>query len=165
MPWNAIFAVVALLFVQAAFAAACLYAYTRIRTSQDNAGQAVAGWAAKVELAVTTADSAKRQVETIEVEKYNRLRTRTDELESELRKCQLALKVCETKISSEERMQRRAASKASKVEEQEGEEADGAGAPTAASLARLGAIPLTAQHAAPAAARAPAPSNFGRVAR
>jgi len=165
MPWTAVLALVAMLFVQAAFVGACLYAYTRIRTHQDQTGQSAAGWAAKIELAVTNADSAKRQVESIEVEKYNRLRTRTDELESELKKCQLALKVCETKLSSEERMQRRAATRAAKEEEvDDGEQAGQPGGLDAATLAKLGAIPLSAQPAAPAA-RAPASSNFGKVAR
>jgi len=164
MPWTAILAVVAMLFVQAAFAAACLYAYTRIRTQQDQTGRDASTWAARIELAVTNADSAKRQVESIEVEKYNRLRTRIDELESELVKYKTALRICETKLASEERMGRKAAAKAAKADDDDDEEVAQPGGLDAATLARLGAMKLTAPPAAPAA-QTTAPNNFGRTVR
>ncbi len=162
MPWFAFLAIAAMLAVQMGFVGACLYAYTRIRTTGDARGHEIAGWAAKVELAVTNADSAKRMVETIEVDKYNRLRTRTDELESELKKCQINLKICETKISSEERMERRREKAAGKAGEDDEVLPAAPGGVDVDDLIRQHGIPMSHQ---PAPAVRPPQSNFGRVRR
>lgn len=168
MPWTAIFAVVALLVVEVAVAAACLYAYTRIRSQQDSTGQERIAWGVKLEAAVTQADSARRLVETIEVEHYKRLRALVESQAAELSDARARiislereLKVCQTKLASEERIARRDEQR--RAERQTPEVPAAAGKPgDVDSLVREGlAIPLGQQQPAPAAPR----STFGRVVR
>lgn len=169
MPWTAVLAILALLSVQVAFVGACLYAYSRIRTQQDQAGQQYGTWGARLELAVSTADTARKAVEQIELEHFRKLRARFEEQESELARMRVALKICETKLASEERMGRRDDARRRKEEEAEVPPAPpaNAGVPAAPggdvdSLLRQFGVPLNG--APPAAPAAPA-GGFGRVAK
>lgn len=169
MPWAALFGIAALILVQIAVAGACLYAYTRLRHAQDTAGQEKISWGVKVEAAVTQADTARRLVESIEVEHYKRLRSLVESLNAELTDARARivslereLKVCQTKLASEERIARRDEQR--RAERTNQVVPAGLGEPDADSLVHLpGVIPL-GPTAAPAAATAPAKSNFGRPA-
>lgn len=177
MPWTAIFAVVALLGLQLAIAAASLYAYNRIRGKEDIAGQQREAWSAKLELAVSNADSARRQVETIEVSHYKALSAlfqqqslELSEVRSKLKQMEMELATCRAKLASEERMTRRAVAKgkASAADEDDDGKVDPPlppglpATPTMADLKKLGiAVPMSPVSQVPAQ---PAPS-FGKVAR
>jgi hypothetical protein len=177
MPWTAIFAVVALLGLQLAIAAASLYAYNRIRGKEDIAGQQREAWSAKLELAVSNADSARRQVETIEVSHYKALSAlfqqqslELSEMRSKLKQMEMELATCRAKLASEERMTRRAVAKSKAAAAPDGEEdpADptlptGLPAnPTIEDLRKLGlAVPMSPVNQAPAQQ----PASFGKVAR
>lgn len=86
MIWP-ILAVVSLVMVQMAIAAACLYAYTRIRTQGDAAGKDLQGWSARLEIAATNADLARKTAETIEVEHFKKLRAQLEGESLALGKC------------------------------------------------------------------------------
>lgn len=168
MPWTAVFAVVSMLAVQLGIAAACLYAYTRLRHHQDSTGQDRIAWGVKVEAAVNQADSARKLVENIEVEHYKRLRSLVEALNAELVDARARivalereLKVCQTKLASEERISRRDAQRREKMATPEmPAEPDASDVDT---LVRNGvAIPLAPQAPAPAGRRE---STFGRIAR
>lgn len=173
MPWTGVLAVGALLFVQGAFVAACLYAYTRIRSQQDTQGQQRETWSAQLNLAVTTADTAKRMAETIEVEHFRRLRSLYEvqagelaEAKARITSLEKELKVCQMKLASEERINRRDDMRQRKKEAAEAPasagEPTGSGDPGVDALLRERGIPLAPQSpAAPAAL----PSTFGRTAK
>lgn len=175
MPWTGVFAVFSLLFVQGAFVAACLYAYTRIRSQQDTQGQQREAWTAQLSLAVTNADSAKRMVETMEVEHFRRLRSLYEvqagelaEAKARITSLEKELKVCQMKLASEERINRRDESRRLKREADDESAKEPAGIPTGAGaqgvdeLLHAQGIPLFAQ---PPAAPVAMPGDFGRVAK
>ena len=173
MPWTALFAVMALLGLQLAIAAVSLYAYNRIRSQQDSQGQQREAWSAQLSLAVTNADSAKRLAETIEVEHFKRLRSLYEVQAGELAEAKArivsleqALKVCQMKLASEERIRNRDEQrkrKASEPEDEPGGEAD-PGQLDLDDLLKQRGVPLAPQQ--PAAPAAPGrPPGFGQVAR
>lgn len=173
MPWTAVFAVLALLGLQLVIAGVSLYAYNRIRSQQDSAGQQRETWSAQLTLAMTNADSAKRLAETIEVEHFKKLRALYEVQAAELAEAkgkiahlEQALKVCQTKLASEERINRRDEARKRKAaepaEEEEGETEPGHVGLDA--LLRQQGIPLAPQQpAAPAATGRPA--GFGQAAK
>lgn len=172
MPWTAILAIFALLFVQAGFVAACLYAYTRIRSQQDSQGLQRETWTAQLNLAVTNADSAKRMAETIEVDHFRRLRSlfevqsgELSEAKARITSLEKELKVCQMKLASEERINRRDEARRRKEEPDPGQEETGVPAAPGGnldSLLRKFGTPLNGEQSpAPAAAS----STFGKVAR
>lgn len=173
MPWTGVFAVGALLFVQGAFVAACLYAYTRIRSQQDSQGQQRETWTAQLNLAVTTADSARRTAETIEVDHFKKLRALFEvqggelaDAKARILSLERELKVCQMKLASEERINRRDETRRAKREAEEAQvptgEPTGAGASGVDALLREHGIPLAPQQPAAPAAR---PSTFGKIAK
>lgn len=173
MPWTALFAVMALLGLQLAIAAVSLYAYNRIRSQQDSAGQQREAWSAQLTLAMTNADSARRTAETIEVEHFKRLRALYEiqggelaEAKARISSLEQALKVCQTKLASEERINRRDEQRKRKAEEAE-KEPEGEAEPGQIDLddlLRQRGVPLAPQH--PAAPAAPGrPAGFGQMAR
>lgn len=176
MPWTALFAVMALLGLQLAIAAASLYAYNRIRGKEDAAGQEKLTWGIRIEAANSAADSAKRLVETMEVEHFKRLRALFEAQAAELAESRARitslekeLKVCQMKLASEERIERRITKgKAAKAEPDEEEEdhVKGNGQPKQLELQELiraHGVPLTHQPAGGPAE--PSPKNFGKIAR
>lgn len=168
MNWTAFAAISALLFVQAAFAAACLYAYNRIRSQQDSAGQERMSWGIEVKAAVTQADTARKMAEAIETQHFRSLRALVEGYAAELSDARARivslekeLKVCQMKLASEDRISRREEARQAKRNGAEVPAApDSADVDSPASLP--GAIPLRVHQAEPAAAP-PARSNFGRV--
>jgi len=177
MPWTALFAVIALLGLQLVIAGASLYAYNRIRGKEDSAGQQREAWSAELKLAVSNADSARRMAETIEVSHYKALRALFDaqsldfaDMRARFKQMEMELATCRAKLSSEERMTRRAVAKKLASEEAAGQADDdddtlppGLPAnPTMADLKKLGiAVPMS-----PTSAPAQQPaSTFGKVAR
>ncbi len=172
MHWTAVLAVVCIFGVQGAFVAASLYAYNRIRAQQDSQGQQREAWTAKLELAVTNADSAKRTAETIEVEHFRKLRALYEVQGAELAAAgaritslERELKVCQMKLASEERINRRDESRRQKREAEGAPQPAGepteAGASGVDALLKAHGIPLAPmQPAAPAA-----PSTFGMTAK
>lgn len=168
MNWTAFAAISTLLFVQAGFVGACLYAYNRIRSQQDSAGQEKLNWGVKIEAAFTQADTARKVAESMEVTHFKALRNLVEGYAAELSDARARivsvekeLKVCQMKLASEERISRRDEARAAK---RNGVEVPAAPEPadvdSPASLP--GAIPLRVHQAEPAAT-APARSNFGRV--
>ena len=128
---------------------------------------------AQLSLAVTNADSAKRMAETIEVDHFRKLRALYEvqggelaEAKARITSLEKELKVCQMKLASEERINRRDESRRQKREADEaGEtagEPTGAGASGVDALLREHGIPLAPQ---PTAAPAAAPSHFGRAAK
>jgi hypothetical protein len=174
MPWTAVFAVVSLLGVQLAIVAGCLYAYNRIRSQQDSTGHQREAWQAELRLAVSTADTAKRLAETIEVEHFKKLRALYEVQAAELSEARARivslekeLKVCQMKLASEERINRRNEKRQAKEDPPEPGEEETAGVPAAPggdldSLLRQFGQPL---NGAPPAAPAAKPSTFGKTAR
>lgn len=173
MPWTAVFAVMALLGLQLAISAGCLYAYNRIRSQQDSAGQQREAWQAELRLAVSTADTAKRLAETIELEHFKKLRALYElqaaelaEARARITSLEKELKVCQMKLASEERINRRDEKRRAKDDAPE-PEPETAGVPAAPggdldSLLRQFGTPLNG--ASPAAPAAP-PRTFGQSAR
>lgn len=174
MPWTAVFAVMALLAVELAIAAGCLYAYNRIRSQQDSAGHQREAWQAELRLAVSTADTAKRLAEGIEVEHFKKLRALYEVQAAELSEAKARivslereLKVCQMKLASEERINRRDEKRRQKDEASD-PEPETAGVPVAPggdvdSLLRQFGHPLNG--APPPAAPAARPAGFGRPAK
>jgi hypothetical protein len=177
MPWTAFFAVAALLVTQLVIAGLSLYAYNRIRGKEDTQGLKMDNWAARLELAVTTADSAKRQAEDIEVEHFRKLRALFNEQEIEIgrlngkvKALEAELTICTKKLATAARYDRRDKEKADKEAAQEAGEDQvdpqlptGLPAnPTMEDLRKLGlAVPMSPTNAP---AQQPA-STFGKVAR
>lgn len=177
MPWTAFFAVAALLVTQLVIAGLSLYAYNRIRSKEDTAGLQMGNWAAKLELAVTTADSAKRQAEDIEVEHFRKLRALFNEMEVELgtlrgkvKSLETELALCHKKLATSERYERRDKAKAARAASLGDDEGDIAeelvsglpAKPTMEDLRKAGlAVPMSPIQAP---AQQPA-STFGKVAR
>lgn len=174
MPWTAILGLVAFFGVQLAFVGASLYAYNRMRSQQDTQGQQREAWTAKLELAVTTADTAKRLAESIEVDHFKKLRALYEvqgaelaEAKARILSLERELKVCQMKLASEERINRRDESRRQKEEAAHAAK-EPAGVPTAAGAAGVDdllhghGIPLFPQtNGAPAQV----PSTFGKTAK
>lgn len=173
MPWTGIIAIFSLLAVQGAFVAACLYAYNRIRSQQDSQGQERIQWGFKVEAAVSQADSAMKKAEAIETAHFGKLRALFEAQSVELADARARitslekeLKVCQMKLASEERINRRDEKRRAKDDAPD-PEPETAGVPIAPggdldSLLRQFGTPLNgAQPAAPAAR----PSTFGKSAK
>ena len=174
MPWTAFFAVAALLVTQLVIAGLSLYAYNRIRGKEDTQGLKMDNWAARLELAVTTADSAKRQAEDIEVEHFRKLRALFNEQEIEIgrlggkvKSLETELSLCNKKLATAARYDRRDAAKEKAGEA--GGEPDPVvpqslpANPTMADLIKAGlAVPMSPVSAPP---QQPAANTFGKVAR
>jgi hypothetical protein len=114
------------------------------------------------------AESARATAEAVNRDLYEAVRGKCERVLLELAACrsenstlQETVKSLSNKLASREKVERNAAKKAAAEEEEDGEEALPAGIPDAATLAKLGAIPLSAPTAVPAA---PVTSNFGKVA-
>lgn len=177
MPWTAFFAVAALLVTQLVIAGLSLYAYNRIRSKEDSAGLQMGNWAAKLELAVTTADSAKRQAEDIEVEHFRKLRALFNEQEVEIgrlngkvKALEVELQSCTKKLATAARYDRRDSAKAAKAAQEGDDDDQGEGPipglpknPTMEDLRKAG-LPVLPMSPMQAPAQ-PAPSSFGKVAR
>lgn len=175
MPWTAILAIFSLVALQLAFVGASLYAYSRIRSQQDSQGQQREAWSAELKLAVTNADSARRTAEQIETEHFKKLRALFEVQAGELSSAnarilalERELKVCQTKLASEERINRRDEARKRKREEAEDPSTDAevpiAPAGDVDSLLRSLGTKLSGQPtAAPAASTRP--PGFGQVAR
>lgn len=177
MPWTGILAVFSLLALQLAITGVSLYAYNRIRSQQDSQGQQREAWSAELKLAVTNADSARRTAEQIETEHFKKLRALFEVQSGELASAnarilalERELKVCQTKLASEERINRRDEKRRRDLEESAAPPAaketaglpTGAGAPGVDELLHANGIPLFAPQ--PAAPAAPA-NTFGKVAK
>lgn len=170
MPWAAIFAVVALLGFQLAVVAASLYAYNRIRSQQDSQGQQREAWSAKLELAVTNADSAKRMVEQVEVDHFKKLRGLYDvqaaelaEAKARITSLERELKVCQMKLASEERINRRDEKRRQK--EEAGDVLPEAGGPAGAGTPDVDGLLHQFGHRLNGDSLVPAarPSTFGKM--
>lgn len=172
MPWTAILAVFSLLAVQGAFVAACLYAYNRIRSLQDSQGQEKTQWGLQVQGAVAQADSALKKASEIETAHFGKLRAlfeaqavEVSDARARITSLEKELKVCQMKLASEERINRRDEKRRQREEEEE--PAQPAGVPAAPggdldSLLRQFGTPMTAVQ--PAAPAAPA-AGFGQTAK
>jgi len=172
MPWTALFAVVALLGLQLAIAGISLYAYNRIRSKEDTSGMKMDNWAARLELAITTADSAKRQAEDIEVEHFRKLRALFNEQEIEIgrlagkvKALEVELTLCNKKLATAARYDRRDNAKAAKEEEDPTDSLPPGlpSNPTMEDLINAGlAVPMSPTTAP---AKPPRDPSFGKVAR
>ena len=140
----------ALLLVQLGFIGAVVYLYFRIRTTSDMGIAERTNWAARIELAVTNADSAKRQAETIETEHYRKLRALYENATADLARCQADVKALSVKVLSEERQERRVRSREKPAPVDEEEENPEVTSDILEQLKKAGiAVPLQPQTPAP----------------
>lgn len=175
MHWTAILGLVAFFGLQMAFVGATLYAYNRIRAQQDSQGQEKLQWSVQVNAAVSQADSAMKKAESIETAHFGKLRAlfeaqavELSDARARITSLEKELKVCQMKLASEERINRREEKRRSKEEppdeEAHGAEVPGAPAGDVDSLLRSLGTKLNGQP--PAAPAAPTrPPGFGQVFR
>lgn len=109
------YALISLILVQLGFIGASAFLYTRMRSKADADKAAMIPWGIKIEGAIGTADSAKRQVEMIELEHYKNLRAlfesqalQIGELKGEIAVLRKELAQADIKIQTLQRMDRKA---------------------------------------------------------
>lgn len=166
VPWTALFAVGALLSAQLVIAGLSLYAYNRIRSKEDTAGQEKLSWGIRIEAANTKADTAQQIAHAMEVQHFKALRAMFEAQSLELSdaKARIAslekeLKVCQMKLASEERIERRITkARAPKPEEEEPEKSE-SDQVNLDELIRNHGVPLNNQ---PASGAGGVPAHFGK---
>lgn len=155
----------ALLQVLVVIANAVLYARQKSRADVEK--RDVEGFRLDLGQIRQIAEGARTAADMVNRDLYEALRTKYEVAITELVDCKArvarqeeSLASLGNKLASRERADRHAAKRAADEEQEQGQEAAQPGGLDAATLAQLGAIPLTAQPAAPAA---PVTSHFGKV--
>lgn len=149
------------------------YLLARQKNRSEVEKRDVEGFRIDLGLVRQLAEAAKQDAHDLNVQKYEAIRAKCDEVLLELKDCRLSNQVLRetvtslsNKLASREKVEKRNASKAEEPEppEEEVQLPPVPGGMTAAQLAQLGGIPLQAPSpAAPAASARMA--DFGKVAR